>query len=422
MRQKNKHAGQEDDRTDKQTSAQGESTEREHKQVRREHDRMGREHKRMGQRQERTEHERTPGVQLGHELHVSRIGFGGMALSNVYGQSDPAEALATLHAAVDAGLTLLDTADVYGEPRPGTRGPAGTNEELFARLLRDRRDEVQLATKFGITGQIGTPDAPATRGDRAYVRAACEASLRRLGVEVIDLYYLHRRQREIPIEQTVEAMAELVAEGKVRHLGLSEVTAEEIRAAAAVHPITAIQSEWSLWSRDVEAHVVSAAREAGAGFVPYSPLGRGFLTGKLTPERIAGSMLKQEERFVENYEANQRPLRILSEIAGEMDATPAQIALAWLLAQSERHGLPVVPIPGTRSAERVRENAAAVSLRLDATQLRRLEAIAQLTRGGRHLSFTPRGWISADHEAPPAAGTETSEEAAPERSGTPERE
>lgn len=335
---------------------------------------------------------------LGHGLSVSRIGFGGMALSHVYGRTDPSEALATLHAAVDAGVTFLDTADVYGESRPGVEGPAGTNEELFARLLHERRDEVQLATKFGITGRTGTPDAPAVRGDREYVRSACEASLRRLDVETIDLYYMHRRQLDIPIEETVGAMAELVAEGKVRHLGLSEVTAEEIRSAAAVHPITAIQSEWSLWSRDVEAHVVTAAREAGAGFVPYSPLGRGFLTGALTPERIAASMLKSEPRFAAHYQDNQRPLRIIEQIAQESEATSAQVALAWLMAQSDRHDLPVVPIPGTRSADRVRQNAAAVSLRLTEDQLARLDSIASLTRGGRNLSFTPTGWTSIDRE------------------------
>lgn len=337
-------------------------------------------------------------VDLGHGLQVSRLGFGGMALSHVYGHTDPKEALNTLHAAVDAGVTFLDTADVYGEPRPGATGPAGTNEELIAQLLRERRDEVQLATKFGITGAIGTPDAPPTRGDRAYVRSACEASLSRLGIETIDLWYMHRRDLRTPIEETVGAMAELVAEGKVRHLGLSEVTAEEIRAAAAVHPITAIQSEWSLWSRDVEARVVPAARQVGAGFVPYSPLGRGFLTGKLTPERIAASMLKDEARFVHNYRANQRLVALVEEIALEAEATAAQVALAWLMAGQQRHGLPVVPIPGTRSVERVRENARAVDLGLTTEQLDRLDTVADLVQGERNLSFTPSGWISRDRE------------------------
>ena len=269
---------------------------------------------------------------------------------------------------------------------------------MFAQLLRERRGEVQVATKFGITGLIGTPDAPATRGDRAYVRSACEASLRRLGVETIDLYYMHRRQLDLPIEETVGAMADLVTEGKVRHLGLSEVTATELRAAATVHPITAVQSEWSLWSRDVEAQVVPAAREVGAGFVPYSPLGRGFLTGALTPERIAGSMLRSEDRFVRNYEANQQLLQVIRGVADELDATLAQVALAWLLDRTGRLGLPVVPIPGTRSAERVRQNAAAAQLRLTDDQVARLDAVADLVQGSRSLSFTPPQWISSGRE------------------------
>lgn len=339
-----------------------------------------------------------PTIDLGHGFEVSQLGFGGMALSHVYGHTDPSEALATLNAAVDSGITFLDTADVYGEPRPGTDGPAGTNEELFARLLSERRDEVQIATKFGIVGRIGTPEAPPTRGDRDYVRHACDASLRRLGIETIDLYYMHRRQLDLPIEETVGAMAELVAEGKVRYLGLSEVTAGELRDAAAVHPITAVQSEWSLWSRDVEDHVVPAAREVGAGFVPYSPLGRGFLTGALTPERIAGSMLRDEDRFVKNYQANQQLLQVIAGVAEELNATAAQVALAWLLAQSTRLGLPVVPIPGTRSAQRVRENAAAAKLQLTETQIDRLDAVADLVQGSRNLSFTPQQWISSERK------------------------
>ena len=341
----------------------------------------------------------TDTIDLGHGFRVSRLGFGGMALSHVYGHTDPTEASRVLHAAVDAGITFIDTADVYGEPRPGQSGPAGTNEELIAQLLRRRRPEVQLATKFGITGAIGTPDAPAVRGDRDYVRSACEASLKRLRIGTIDLYYMHRRDPGVPIEETVGAMAELVAEGKVRHLGLSEVTAEEIRAAAAVHPITAIQSEWSLWSRDVEARVVPAAREVGAGFVPYSPLGRGFLTGTLTPERIAASMLRAENRFVAHYEANQSLVQVVQDIARELAASAAQVALAWLMAGQQRHGLPVVPIPGTRRVARVRENAAAVDITLDDDQLGRLDAVAEMVHGERNLSFTPKGWISRDREA-----------------------
>jgi aryl-alcohol dehydrogenase-like predicted oxidoreductase len=338
-------------------------------------------------------------VELAPGLPVSRLGFGCMAVSHVYGETDPDEALRTLHHAVDEGITFLDTADVYGRPRDGVEGPAGTNEELVARLLADRRDEVQIATKFGITGLRTGPDGGAvTRGDRAYVHQACDASLHRLGVEVIDLYYLHRRTLDIPIEDTVGAMAELVAAGKVRHLGLSEVTADELRAAAAVHPIAAVQSEWSLWSRDVEAQVVPAAREVGAGFVPYSPLGRGFLAGALTPDRVASGMLAAEPRFVDHFEANQQVVAVIRAVGGEVGATPAQVALAWLLARGESLGLPVVPIPGTRSPARVTENAGAVRVQLDAASMRRLDVAADLVQGDRNLSFAPRDWISIGRE------------------------
>ncbi|OJF13719.1 aldo/keto reductase [Couchioplanes caeruleus] len=339
-----------------------------------------------------------PTVALGDGLHVSRIGFGGMALSHAYGDTDPDEALRTLHHAVDQGVAFIDTADVYGRPRDGSTGPAGTNEELIARLLADRRDEVSLATKFGITGAVGTPGIKATRGDRDYVRSACEASLRRLGTDVIDLYYLHRRQLDIPIEETVGAMAELVAEGKVRHLGLSEVTADELRAAARVHPIAAVQSEWSLWSRDVEARVVPAAREVGAGFVPYSPLGRGFLTGAMTPEKVSAGILRGEPRFVEHFAANQRIVDLVREVGRETGATAAQVALAWLWARGEALGLPVVPIPGTRVAARVTENAGALRVRLSPAQKARLDSAADLVQGGRNLSFAPKDWISAGRE------------------------
>jgi aryl-alcohol dehydrogenase-like predicted oxidoreductase len=339
-----------------------------------------------------------PAIALGDGLEVSKIGFGGMALSHVYGDTDPGEALRTLHHAVDLGVTFIDTADVYGKPREGATGPAGTNEELLAKLLADRRDEVQLATKFGITGMIGVPGSAVTRGDRAYVRACCEASLRRLGTDVIDLYYLHRRQLDIPIEETVGAMAELVAEGKVRHLGLSEVTATELRAAAAVHPIAAVQSEWSIWSRDVEARVVPAAREVGAGFVPYSPLGRGFLTGAMTPERIAGGMLREQPRFAEHFAANQRVVDVIRRVGEEAGATPAQVALAWLWARGESLGVPVAPIPGTRSAQRVTENAGALAVRLSPDQQTRLDGAAELVHGDRNLTFTSKDWISAGRE------------------------
>jgi len=337
---------------------------------------------------------------LGDGLTTSALGFGGMALTHVYGGTDDDAALAVLHAAVENGITFLDTADVYGAPRPGADGPAGTNEELIARLLADRRDEVTVATKFGITGRVGPAGEDGgkrTRGDAAYVRSACEASLRRLGVETIDLYYLHRRDPDVPIEDTVGAMADLVRAGKVAHLGLSEVTAPELRAAHAVHPITAVQSEWSLWSRDVENHVVPAAAELGVGFVPYSPLGRGFLTGTLTREQVAGDFRGQTSRMGDGWDANQRALDVISGVAGAHGATNAQVALAWLYAAGERAGLPVVPIPGTRSASRVAENAAAVNLRLNDQDVAALDAVAGLVSGGRNIAADP-SWISAGRE------------------------
>lgn len=338
-----------------------------------------------------------PQIELGDGLRVSALGFGGMALSHVYGGTTEEQALATLNATIDLGVTFLDTADVYGEPRPGSQGPSGTNEELIAKVLRDRRDEVQLATKFGITGPVG-PGGNGIRGDREYVRSACEASLRRLGVEQIDLYYMHRRDLDRPISETVAAMAELVTEGKVAHLGLSEVTAAELREAAAVHPIAAVQSEWSIWSRDVENQVVPAAIEVGAGFVPYSPLGRGFLTGAMTRESVAASMLRDEPRFAEHFEANQQIVQVLGEVADEHQASPAQVALAWLYAQGRSFGIPVVPIPGSRKAERVAENAASLDVHLTSADLQRLAEAGAAVVGGRNLSFNGPEWISSGRE------------------------
>jgi aryl-alcohol dehydrogenase-like predicted oxidoreductase len=337
-----------------------------------------------------------PTVTLGDGLDVSALGFGSMALSDVYGTTDPDEAVATLHAALDAGVTFLDTADVYGTPREGTTGPSGTNEELLARVLADRRDEVRLATKFGITGVVGR--GAGTRGDRAYVRQACEDSLRRLGVETIDLYYMHRRQLDLPITETVAAMAELVAEGKVRHLGLSEVTAPELAEASAVHPIAAVQSEWSIWSRDVEANVVPKAVELGVGFVPYSPLGRGFLTGTVTAERVSSTALSRQPRFTEHFDANQKVVDVVREVADELGATAAQVALAWVYAQGAAFGVPTVPIPGTRSASRVVENAGAVGLALSGDQKARLDAAADLVVGSRNFTFSSDDWISSGRE------------------------
>jgi aryl-alcohol dehydrogenase-like predicted oxidoreductase len=331
-------------------------------------------------------------VQLGDGLTVSPLGFGGMALTPVYGDVDPAEALKTLHHAVDAGVTFLDTADIYG---------GGSNEELIGRLLKDRRDDVQLATKFGL---VGTPPAGYTdiRGDAAYVKQAVDRSLQRLGTDTIDLYYMHRRDLRVPIVETVEAMAELVQAGKVRHLGLSEVTAEELREANSVHPIAAVQSEWSIWSRDVERNVVPAAASLGVGFVPYSPLGRGFLTGTVDASALGSNDFRRNiPRFAQDAAAaNQDVVDAVRAVAAELSvsgkpATPAQVALAWLLAQGRKLGLPVVPIPGTRKADRIDENLGALSLDLTPAQLETLDAAADAVVGSR--SADP-SWVSQGRE------------------------
>ncbi|MGW0035938.1 aldo/keto reductase [Gordonia sp. NPDC003376] len=339
-------------------------------------------------------------IELGDGLTTSALGFGGMSLTHVYGGTDDDTALAVLHAAVDAGIGFIDTADVYGTPPPGVDGPAGTNEELVGRLLATRRAEVTVATKFGITGRIGAGGGfgnRRTRGDAEYVRSACEASLRRLGTDVIDLYYMHRRDLEVPITDTVGAMAELVSAGKVRHLGLSEVTASELAAAQQVHPIAAVQSEWSLWSRDVETSVVSAAAELGVGLVPYSPLGRGFLTGTLTREQIDSDLRGQTARIGDNWDANQRAVAVVTDVARRVGATNAQVALAWLYAAGRRLGVGTVPIPGTRSITRLRENAAAVDLILDDAAVAELDTVAGLVAGDRNIVSDPT-WISSGRE------------------------
>ncbi|MFK0002281.1 aldo/keto reductase [Paenarthrobacter sp. NPDC090522] len=327
-------------------------------------------------------------VHLGNDLTVSPLGFGGMALTPVYGGIEPGEGLKTLRHAVEAGITFIDTADVYG---------AGSNEELVGKLLKERRDEIQLATKFGIEGNPAD-GYTGVRGDAPYVKQAAEASLRRLDTDVIDLYYLHRRDLRVPIVETVEAMAELVREGKVRHLGLSEVTAEELRQAHAVHPIAAVQSEWSIWSRDVEQHVVPAAKELGVGFVPYSPLGRGFLTGTVNASDLGENDFRHKiPRFGEGaLDANQAVVVAVRQIAGQLDATPAQVALAWLLTQGKRLGLPVVPIPGTRKTQRIDENLGALSLNLGEAHLEVLDQAANAVVGSR--SADPN-WVSQGREA-----------------------
>ncbi|MEO5781419.1 MULTISPECIES: aldo/keto reductase [Arthrobacter] len=334
----------------------------------------------------------TTSVRLGDGLRVSPLGFGGMALTPVYGDVDPAEALRTLHHAVDAGISFIDTADIYG---------GGSNEELIARLLKERRGEVQLATKFGL---VGTPAEGYRdiRGDAGYVVQAVDRSLRRLGTDTIDLYYLHRRDLRVPIVETVEVMAELVRQGKVQHLGLSEVTAEELHAACGVHPIAAVQSEWSIWSRDVERNVVPAAAGLGVGFVPYSPLGRGFLTGTVDASLLGSNDFRRNiPRFGQNAAmANAGVVDAVRSVATELSvsgqpATAAQVALGWLLAKGRQLGLPVVPIPGTRKAHRIDENLGALALTITASQLERLDAAADTVVGSR--SADPR-WVSEGRE------------------------
>jgi aryl-alcohol dehydrogenase-like predicted oxidoreductase len=325
-----------------------------------------------------------PTVTLGDELTVSAIGFGAMALTPVYGEVDDAESLATLHRTVDLGVTFIDTANVYG---------GGNNEKLIARLLADRRDEVTLATKFGIQGNPAERAAGqiSVRGDAAHVRQAIDESLQRLQTDVVDLYYMHRRDVNVPIEETVGAMAELVSAGKVRHLGLSEVTADELRAAVAVHPIAAVQSEWSIWSRDVEAKVVPAAAELGVGFVPYSPLGRGFLTGTVRSAADLSSptdFRKNMPRFSEGaLDANLAVVDVVQAVAGQQDATAAQVALAWLRYRADALGVASVPIPGTRRAERVEENLGSLSVTLTPEQLDTLDAAGATVSGNRFMDM-----------------------------------
>ncbi|MEW1812307.1 aldo/keto reductase [Pseudarthrobacter phenanthrenivorans] len=313
------------------------------------------------------------------QLTVSALGLGCMGMSEFYGNGDEQESIATIHEFLDAGGSLLDTADMYGP---------FTNEELVGRAIAGRRGDVVLATKFGNerredgswVGINGRPD---------YVRSACDASLRRLGVDHIDLYYQHRVDKTVPIEDTVGAMAELVQAGKVRHLGLSEASADTIRRAHAVHPITALQTEYSLWEREPETKVFPVLAELDIGFVPYSPLGRGFLTGQIrsADDFAEDDFRRHSPRFQgENFTRNLELVDRVKDLADRKQCTPGQLALAWLLAQSEH----IVPIPGTKKRERLRENLGAVDVELSQDELQLLDQLAPAgaTAGARYPNMS----------------------------------
>jgi aryl-alcohol dehydrogenase-like predicted oxidoreductase len=304
---------------------------------------------------------------LGTEgLEVSEQGLGCMGMSEFYGATDEAESIATLHRALDLGIDFLDTSDMYGPYK---------KEELISKVLRDRRDEIVIATKFGIQRDPASETGRSINGRPEYVREACDGSLKRLGVECIDLYYQHRVDPTVPIEETVGAMSELVRLGKVLYLGLSEAAAETIRRAHAVYPITALQTEYSLWSRDPEDEILAAVRELGIGFVAYSPLGRGFLTGQIKSfdDLAEDDYRRYAPRFQgENFSKNLKLVARVTELAREKGVTPGQLALAWVLAQGED----IVPIPGTKRRRYLEENAAASEIELTADDLARINEIA----------------------------------------------
>jgi aryl-alcohol dehydrogenase-like predicted oxidoreductase len=310
------------------------------------------------------------------DLTVSAQGLGCMGMSEWYGATDWDESIATINRALDLGVTFIDTADIYG---------AGHNEVLVGRGIAHRRDEVQLATKFGIDRSAGDAHR-IVRGEHDYVKRSCEASLTRLGVEVIDLYYLHRPPQTAEIEETVGAMAELVAEGKVRYLGLSEVNDDLLRRAYAVHPIAAVQSEYSLWTRDVEANVITAMRDLGVGLVPYSPLGRGFLTGTVDLTALDDKDFRRRNpRFRgQASQDNQAIADTVRKVAEAKGVPPAEVALAWVYAQEERLGIPMAPIPGTKRIKWLEQNVAALDITLTGDELALLDPLAAQVTGARY--------------------------------------